>query len=147
AEVEIAQLEQILSQVKAYIKQLRPEAIAPSPVPNQQSPVDSERLQEITRGDEEFKLELLQVFVEETEMELAEARKAIAAKNSITLATIAHSLKESARTVAVRFMPELAESLEQLARPEQLDEATALLSELEQILQQVKAFIADESDQ
>ena len=140
----IAQLEQILSRVKLYIEPGAPEANPASikEQPDYTSPIDSDRLEEITRGDEEFKLELLQVFVSEAEMELAEAKKAIAAKKSVTLATIAHSLKGGASTVAVRFMPELAGRVEQLASSDRLDEATALLSELEQILSRVKEFIA-----
>ncbi|MGK7905015.1 MAG: PAS domain S-box protein, partial [Hormoscilla sp.] len=54
-----------------------------SPVDSEdRSPVDSERLEEITRGDEEFKLELLQEFVEDAFTDLEELQTALLAKDA-----------------------------------------------------------------
>ena len=94
----------------------------------------------------------------DAETQLTEAKTALATKNSVTLAQsvspgsasrttqetpISHCLKGGAGTVAVRFIPELAGRIEQLAESDQLDEAAKLISQLEEIIAQVKAFMAN----
>jgi HPt (histidine-containing phosphotransfer) domain-containing protein len=106
-------------------------------------PVNLERLAELTRGDAEFQRELLQVFMEDAVTYLEEVKMALSAGDRVTLARRAHQLKGSSATVAIRKMPELAARLENQAQENQLLDAAGLVTELEQILERVQAFIAN----
>ena len=103
--------------------------------------IDSDRLQQITGGDARFELELLQCFVDQTEIYIADALTALETKDAIALKNQAHRIKNGSANVAVRLMPELAEKLETRARENQLEGTAELLNELEQILNHVKASI------
>ena len=105
------------------------------------SPIDSDRLQQITGGDARFELELLQCFVDQTEIYIADALTALETKNAIALKQHAHRIKNGSANVAVRLMPELAEKLEDRAKENKLEGTAELLNQLEQILNYVKASI------
>jgi PAS domain S-box-containing protein len=106
-----------------------------------QVPVDLERLSELSTGDTEFERELLQVFIEDAVVYLEELKSALAAGDCATLARRAHQLKGSSATVAIYKMPEIAAQLECQAEENQLLGTSDLLTELEQILERVQAFI------
>lgn len=105
-----------------------------------QNIVDLEHLHSISGDDSEFEIELLEAFIQETSKRLADARQAIHNHNLQLLADKAHQIKGSAATVAVRLMSEVALNLEIQAYQENLGEASQIISELEQILDQVQSF-------
>ncbi len=118
----------------------------PSPVASghfDEMPVNLERLEEISRGDFEFLQELLQVFIEDAVTYLEEVKLAISAGDNVTLARRAHQLKGSSATVAIREMPDLAAKLESQAQENQLLGAAGVVTQLEQILERVQAFMAN----
>lgn len=104
--------------------------------------VNLEYLQEISRGDAEFQQELLQVFMEDALTHLADLKQAVATKDYTTLVNRAHQLKGASATVAIQRMPEVAAKLESQAKQQQLVGTDELIAELEQILEHVQAFIA-----
>ena len=152
----LAQLKSILERLKAFVPQLEM-ATGGSLEDNSTAEVtdgtgevsaaviDRDRLQQIAGEDDiEFQLELLQAFVEDAETDLAEANRARLAKNCVTLSQKAHSLIGAADTAAVRFMSELAVQLERRALDNQLEAAAEILKQLEQIVEQVKAYMVAE---
>jgi HPt (histidine-containing phosphotransfer) domain-containing protein len=111
-----------------------------------QVPVNLERLDEVARGDVEFQRELLQVFMEDALNYLEEIKSALLKGDHPTLARLAHQLKGSSATVAIRRMPELAVLLENQAQNNQLAGAAGLITELEQILERLQAFITNDQN-
>lgn len=105
------------------------------------SPIDIEYLNEISEGDQEFELELLQIYIEDTEIHLVAATKAIAAHDLYTLEREAHHMKGASGNVGALSVQNLAAQLEQQARDKLLDNANSIIEELENCLQQVKAFV------
>ncbi|MDY6804043.1 MAG: PAS domain-containing protein [Cyanobacteriota bacterium] len=103
-----------------------------------ESPVDSDRLSQLSGGDAEFQLELLQAFLEDTEADLAEVSQAIASQDAAALAMKARQIQESAVNIGVRLIPDLATQLEELARDRQLGKAAALALELQQAADELK---------
>jgi len=111
-----------------------PEATSPP------EPVDLERLQEVTRGDTEFQLDLLQTFIEDAPTYLAKIKLALQDNDCVALARHAHQLKGGSAMVAIRTMPELAQQLETQAQENRLEKTAELVDQLETILLQVKTF-------
>jgi PAS domain S-box-containing protein len=108
----------------------------------EEEPVDRDRLHELSRGDAEFQIELLQAFVDDAQIYLQDAKVALKAVDCETIIRRAHQLKGGSATVAIRLMPDLAAKLESQARSNQLQGADELIAELEKALERVKAFIA-----
>lgn len=106
-----------------------------------EAPLDLQQLDELARGDLEFQQELLKVFLEDSFIYLNEIKTALAKGDCVTLARYAHQIKGSSATVAIRIMPELAAQLEHQAKNQQLLDAEQLITQLEQILERVQAFI------
>jgi len=104
-------------------------------------PLNLEHLDDLARGDVEFKQELLQVFMEDAVTYLAEIKLALSAEDSVAVARRAHQLKGSSATLAIYKMPELSAELESQAKQNQLVGAATLVDELEQILDRIQAFI------
>jgi CheY-like chemotaxis protein len=107
-------------------------------------PVDLERLDRTCRGDSEFQILVLQTFVEGAETYLAEAKQAWQAGDIPTLAARAHQLIGSSATAAIRMMPEVAAQLEREVKSNQLEGIEQAIAQLEQILAQVKDFVAQQ---
>ncbi|MFB2919379.1 GAF domain-containing hybrid sensor histidine kinase/response regulator [Aerosakkonema funiforme] len=105
--------------------------------------IDRDRLNEITRGSSEFQLELLQAFMEDAPTYIEEAKQALLSGDAQTLARRAHQIKGGSATVAIRFMPDLALTLQKQAELNQLDGADLIITDMENILESVKTFIAN----
>jgi len=145
--VSMADLSAVISRWSKENLELQQEAIALAasgsqpPVTNQESPVDGDRLDLIARGDEEFKLELLQIFVSDAETDLGELQTALLALDAGAIVSLAHRLKGGAATIAVKFIPEVAAQLEAQGKENQLQGAADLIAQIEQSLSRVKAYI------
>ncbi len=145
--VSMADLSAVISRWSKENLELQQEAIAlaasgsQAPVTNQESPVDGDRLDLIARGDEEFKLELLQIFVSDAETDLGELQTALLALDAGAIVSLAHRLKGGAATIAVKFIPEVAAQLEAQGKENQLQGAADLIAQIEQSLSRVKAYI------
>ncbi|MBW4678955.1 MAG: PAS domain S-box protein [Microcoleus vaginatus WJT46-NPBG5] len=106
-------------------------------------PVDLERLHELSRGDSAFELELLETFMEDAPTYVEEIKQAAETRDIATLCRRAHQLKGASGMVAIRKMPALAAQLESQAQEDDLEGSAELVAQLEAILQQVKALIAN----
>ena len=105
------------------------------------SPLDRNRLARISGGDRNFESELLAFFVGEAKNYLIRSREAIAKGDCSTLANLAHQIKGSSANLGLRLMPEIAARLESQALENNLEQASGFVSELEQILERVQAFV------
>ncbi len=127
---------------RAVANQIGPETQPESPL-SEEPPVDLSRLHDLTRGDAEFELELLQTFMEDAPGYLESIKLAIASGDCLSLARRAHQLKGASAMVAVRTMPELAAQLERQAQGSRLEGAAELTAQLEVILDRVGVFTAN----
>lgn len=117
-------------------------ALVNTPLQSEQVPINWERLHELSQGDTEFEQEVLQTFVTDAEVYLADARYALTTGDYPTLMGRAHQIKGGSSTVAIEQMPEIAAQLERQLRANEIEGAETLLGEIERILIQVKDFIS-----
>ena len=106
--------------------------------------VNRKRLNDITDGDAEFALELLQAYLVDAEQNLVKLRLALDANNSAEAADRAHALKGASANVGVTLMQETAARLERQARAQNLDGAGELAANLAKTLEQVRVFVAND---
>jgi HPt (histidine-containing phosphotransfer) domain-containing protein len=92
-------------------------------------------------ADPAFQLELVKGFVKDGKSFLSEAKQALAAKDWVTLANKAHQIKGASASVAVQSMSEIALNLDERAKDQNLEGASELVTQLEQILKQVEASV------
>ncbi|HAX76834.1 MAG TPA: hypothetical protein DCY88_13575 [Cyanobacteria bacterium UBA11372] len=105
------------------------------------SDIDWEYLHQMSENNEEFELELLQIFVEDTQVHLQGIKSAIASNNFQQFEREAHHIKGASANIGAASMQVTAEKLEQLARCQQVEGATDLLTQLEQIFQRIQAYL------
>jgi histidine phosphotransfer protein HptB len=109
--------------------------------PQANSPINLEHLRQLSEGDTEFELELLEVFVEDTQSHLDAARGAIAANDYKTLEREVHQIKGASGNVGAEAMQALALVLERQAQKEELINPSDSIAQLSEYLSQVKAFM------
>jgi HPt (histidine-containing phosphotransfer) domain-containing protein len=107
------------------------------------SPIDWAILQQICDGDQEFALELLRVFAEDTQSHLAILKEAIATHDFQVIEQQAHRLKGASANVGITSMQAIATELELQARRSNLENPTQQLHELNQILKQLQTCLKD----
>ncbi|GET38568.1 PAS domain S-box protein [Microseira wollei] len=101
--------------------------------------IDWEYLHQLSENNEEFELELLQMFVEDTQVHLPGIKRAIASNNFQQFERETHHIKGASANIGAASMRVTAEKLEQLARSQQLEGARDLLAQLEQIFNRIQA--------
>jgi CheY-like chemotaxis protein len=104
--------------------------------------IDWNHLHQISDGSKEFELELLQAFVEDTQIHLKNIEDAIATQNLNKLEQAAHHIKGASANVGLIKMQAAAGKLEQQSRHQQLEGALDLLKELQRSLIQLQSFLA-----
>jgi PAS domain S-box-containing protein len=103
--------------------------------------IDWEHLHQISDGNEEFELELLQVFVKDTQSHLLLAEAAIENQDYWAIEQEAHHVKGASANVGIQSMQALAAELELQARQQDVKDGSRLITELEKILKQIHAFV------
>lgn len=104
------------------------------------SPIDMDRLEEITAGDEELRQELIEMFLADTEERFAAIESAIADEDSQVLNRTAHSIKGSSANMGASTLQALAFALESLGSENRFDEAPGLVADLKNEFEVVKVF-------
>ena len=104
-------------------------------------PVDMKHLQEITGGDSEFKREITELFLKDTEEHLSRLKKAIDEKNASALESEAHYAKGGGGNMGAHKFAELALALETKGKSGSLEGAQDKLTELAVEFQRVKKFL------
>jgi PAS domain S-box-containing protein len=111
---------------------------APKP---EETPLNLQRLNTISRGKVAFQQRLVQAFIDHAQPGLEQIRNALQVNDFVTIEQQAHRIKGASANVGVRLMPEVAAGLEQQAREKNLEGAMERLEALESQLEQVKTFV------
>ncbi|MDY6804095.1 MAG: PAS domain S-box protein [Cyanobacteriota bacterium] len=133
--------------IPAERERLHPQSFAnatPNPEatdPTEELAVDLNRLHELSRGDTEFELEMLETFLEDAPSYIEDAKKALASNDYAAIHARAHQLKGASSMVGIRKMPEVAARLDALAKENRTEGAQELLAELERLMEVLREFI------
>lgn len=109
-------------------------------------PVEWDYIQTLADGDDEFALELLQVFVQDLEAQLPGLQRAIEVSNLTKVYETAHYLKGASSNVGAKSMEALMRSLEAHAKEGQLDGAEIIYANMNQYFQEISAWVRSVSD-
>ncbi|TVP61152.1 MAG: response regulator [Nodularia sp. (in: Bacteria)] len=104
--------------------------------------IDWEHLHQLSENNTEFELELLQIFVEDSQLHLEATKAAIATNDFPQLAREAHHLKGASANIGAIFIQQAAEKLEQMSHEHKCVGTTELIAELEGFIQEIKVFLA-----
>jgi histidine phosphotransfer protein HptB len=104
-------------------------------------PIDWQQLQQLSEGNEAFELELLQIFLTETERLLQHAQRALLAHDIPQLNYVAHQIKGGSGNIGMGEMVRLAKALEQQAKAQDWENATTSLAQLNRSLTHVQTFL------
>jgi PAS domain S-box-containing protein len=105
------------------------------------APIHWDHLHQISDNNEEFELELLQVFIGDTQMHLTALKLAIEQQNLKQIEHQAHHIKGASANVGASTLIKLATQLEDQARQNQLQDEQRLLNDLEDALSQIRAML------
>lgn len=108
--------------------------------------IDWNHLHQLCDGNEEFKQELLQTFVEDTQIHLTILEQAIASQDGQTIAQEAHRIKGSSANLGLTAICSGARQIEQQLDGQSLDnqtlaKLTRLLAELHRLLKAVRVLL------
>lgn len=115
--------------------------LATTPPNMNNSPLDLQRLNSLSRGKVAFQQRLVQTFVDNAFPGIEQIRRAILDNDFKTIEQQAHRLKGASANVGVLIMPDIAGQLERQARDKKLEGATELLNSMENQLQQVNLYL------
>ncbi|MBC7882804.1 MAG: Hpt domain-containing protein [Anaerolineae bacterium] len=104
--------------------------------------IDTAHLHQLSEGDLSFEAELLQTFVEDTELRLPVMRQALADENFDVVARQAHQIRGASSGVGVPALQVLARRLEAIAKERKLMDAPEVLTLMKMRIEQVKTYIA-----
>jgi HPt (histidine-containing phosphotransfer) domain-containing protein len=105
------------------------------------SPIDIEQLNQISEGDVEFEVEVLQVYIEDILQRIEIIREAIATSDISQLMKEAHHIKGSSSNVGALQMRNLAVQLEGVNLQQDRDKALEILEALLAAMQDVELFV------
>lgn len=100
-----------------------------------------EHLHCLADGNQEFELELLHLFLEDTQVHLERARFAIVNQDFALLEQEAHHMKGASANVGATPIRTAATQLEQQGKQQQLADATDLLAEIEAALRLIQTYV------
>lgn len=109
------------------------------------SPIDLEQLNQISEGDIEFEIEVLQVYVEDVLQRIEIIRGAIAINDRTQIMKEAHHIKGSSSNVGALQMRDLALHLEDLNLDRDLAKSPNILEDMLLKIKAVEEFITEKS--
>jgi histidine phosphotransfer protein HptB len=104
-------------------------------------PIDWKQLQQISDGNEEFELELLEIFLTETGKLLQHAQRAVLNQDVTQLNYVAHQIKGGSGNIGMGEMVRLAKELEIQAKTQDWQNAANCLEQLGRSLNYVQNFL------
>jgi histidine phosphotransfer protein HptB len=113
----------------------------PSDPAQAEFPIDWQQLRLLSEGNEEFELELLNIFVTETRSLLQQARQSILAQDAPPLAHIAHQIKGGSGNIGMREIVRVARELEQSAQIPDWESAANQVEQITRSLNYVQNFL------
>ncbi|AFY83137.1 ATP-binding protein [Oscillatoria acuminata] len=118
-----------------------PVDLAEAIVSDSPSPLNLDRLEQVSRGKPALQRRLLEAFAHTATTDTQAIASAIQANDCVKVDRVSHRLKGSSANVGAQAMSALAEQLGTLARENRLSEADSALSSLQAQLQSVREFI------
>ena len=103
--------------------------------------IDWEHLHQLSECSAEFELELLQLFVKDSDTHIKALEKAIATHNLREIEQAVHHLKGASANIGAKVMQSAADQLEQQVRHQKLHTTHELLLELKQSLDCICRFV------
>ena len=106
---------------------------------------DWKQLHQLSEGNREFEIELLQMFVEDTSARLVVIKDAIANADFLEVEQQAHHLKGASANVGATPIHTAATALEQKMRAQTLVETDKLITNIETFNAQIQSFLAQQN--
>ncbi len=103
-------------------------------------PVDMKRLKVLTAGDEDFKKEIIDLFLEDTRRHLTLLKGAINVEDSSQVEGTAHSVKGAAANMGAEKVRKLSHDIELMGRDGSFDKALRTFDQLKSAFLEVEAF-------
>jgi CheY-like chemotaxis protein len=113
----------------------------PKSTPTGEPPVDMERLNELTDGNEENFREIVELYLKQTAGQLEQLEAAVKANDAAAVRRVAHSCAGASSTVGIRKMPPLLRELEHQGEAGKLTNATELSNQVAAEFVLVKEFL------
>ncbi len=129
------------NKIFAKQSQLEVEQSAPTDATLSNLPINWESLHQLSDGDLEFELELLQMLAEDMLLHVAATKAAIAATDFDQVAREAHHLKGVTGNVGAIGMYAAAEKLEELARNQERRGTGQLVAEFEDFVSRLQTYL------
>jgi histidine phosphotransfer protein HptB len=104
-------------------------------------PIDWQQLQQLSDGNEEFEMELLQMFLNEARSALLRAQQAISQRDAQGLSAIGHQLKGASGNIGMVELSRLSRELELAAKQAAWDKATQEVEQISRSLNFVQNFL------
>ena len=104
-------------------------------------PLHWQYLHDLSGDNPEFELELLSIFVEDTQLHLDALKHAIVTQDFVTIAQETHHVKGASANIGAVPMQAAALKLEQQAKLDQLEGADQLCQELQNFLDRIRAYV------
>lgn len=114
--------------------------------PLSKSPIDPEQLNQISEGDIEFEVEVLQVYVEDISQIIDKIREAIAIADYSQIKKQAHHIKGSSSNVGAMQMRGFAVQLEELGENPDSPKVLAISEQMLEEMQAVERFIITKAE-
>ncbi|MBD2179063.1 Hpt domain-containing protein [Pseudanabaena sp. FACHB-1998] len=105
------------------------------------SPIDLDQLNQISEGDLEFEVEVLQVYIEDVMQRITIIGEAIATSDLSPIMKEAHHIKGSSSNVGALQMRNLAIQLEGINFPQDHDKALEILGAMPVAMQDIEIFV------
>jgi histidine phosphotransfer protein HptB len=105
-----------------------------------QSPIDLVYLQQLSEGDTEFEIDLLEVYLEDCKLHLETIKTAIADLDYPTLSAEFHQLKGASGMVGALNLQELFRELEHKSKSQDCQLTSQIITDIEEGLVKVKQF-------
>jgi PAS domain S-box-containing protein len=109
--------------------------------PAETTPVEIERIQEITDGDPEFEQELIESYLSDTRRRLAELESAVQEKNGEEVKRQTHTIKGSSANAGAKGLQEIARRMELVDAAETPGMALELLDDLKSEFERVNEYL------
>lgn len=104
-------------------------------------PIDWRQLRQLSEGNEEFELELLNIFLTETTSLLQQGQQAILHSQSKALHHVAHQIKGSSGNIGMNEIVHFAKALEQAAQNHDWETASNQIEQIHRSLNYVQNFL------
>jgi CheY-like chemotaxis protein/HPt (histidine-containing phosphotransfer) domain-containing protein len=114
---------------------------APDAGPVETTPVEIDRIQEITDGDPEFEQELIESFLSDTRQRLAELESAVQQKSREEVKRHTHTIKGSSANAGARGLQEIARQMELVDAADTPGMALELLGDLKAEFDRVHEYL------